>query len=73
MPKKIGITCDDYKTEKFRERILKEGFVFAFDGKSHINGLHLFSIEVDEKDFNSIRVKLSIILTELEISFKQSN
>ena len=34
--KKIGITCDNYKTEKFRKGLVGDRFKLEFDGESKI-------------------------------------
>jgi hypothetical protein len=73
MKKKIGITCDDYKTDKFRKGLLKEGLTLEFDGKSGIDGVHLFRIEVEQNDFPDMMQRIGKITRRLEIEFKQSN
>ena len=73
MKKKIGITCDYWKIEKFRKRILEKEFVIEFDGESGITNVWLFRIECDEKDFANISDKIRIMLQQLDIELKQSN
>lgn len=72
--KKIGITCDFYKTDRFRARLIEKGFDIKFDKPATIDGkIHLFTIEVEDKDYVETCSKLAIILKQLEIECKQSN
>jgi hypothetical protein len=73
MTKKIGITCDTYKVSKFRAGLLKDGFKLEYDGKSGIEGAHLFRVECKEKDFKETAARLQKTLKRLEIECKQSN
>lgn len=73
MSKKIGITCDDYKTQKFRKGLLKQGFVLKHDGESGIDKVHLFQIEVEDKDYSKMIEKVSKVVKLLELEFKRSN
>ena len=73
MRKKIGITCDDYKANKFRKGLLKEGFTLEYDGKSGIKGVHLFRIDVDEKDYDEMVKKIGKTVRKLDVEFKRSN
>lgn len=71
--KKIGITCDDYKVDKFRKALLKEGFSFVYDGESGIKKVHLFQIEVRNEDYKKTVEKISKSVEKLELEFKHSN
>lgn len=74
MAKNLGITCDEYKTEKFRERFKKEGFNIVIDkGISSLTDVHFFRIECSDEDFPKMVKKMEIVLKELEIEIKQSN
>lgn len=74
MSKLIGITCDFYKTERFRKRILENNFNIDFDAVlSTNNKIHLFRIKVEEKDYEEALAKIGKMLTQLEIECKQSN
>lgn len=73
MTKKIGITCDDYKADKFRKWLLKDGYKLEYDGESGIPNVHLFRIECEEKDFGRMQHKIKTSLQHYEIKFKQSN
>jgi len=70
MKKKIGITCDDYKADFFRKGLLREGYEIVYDGGDR--GIHLFKIEVDEKDFESMKVKVGKTAQRLNLKFKHS-
>lgn len=65
MKKKIGITCDDYKADKFRKGLLKAGFTLEYDGESGVNQVHLFRVEVPEKDFNSMQEKIGETISRI--------
>lgn len=73
MTRKIGITCDDYKANKFRKGLLKEGYILEYDGKSGINQIHLFRIEVPAEDFQEMVNKIGKTVKKLELEFKHSN
>ena len=73
MTKKIGITCDDYKANKFRKGLLKAGFTLEYDGESGVNQVHLFRVEVQEKDFKSMQEKIGKTIRRLDLEFKHSN
>lgn len=71
--KKIGITCDDYKANKYRKRFQKKGYQFEYDGPSGIPQVHLFRVEVEENDFAKEQRNVAKIIQELEIDLKRSN
>jgi hypothetical protein len=73
MTKKIGITCDDYKADKFRKGLLKEELTLEYDVQSGINGVHLFRVEVDAKDFDKMQNRIGKIIRKLDLEFKRSN
>lgn len=73
MSKIIGITCDDYKTDKFRKGLLKEGLVIAYDGESGIPKVHLFRIECSDKDYSKMVERIGKTVRLLELEFKRSN
>lgn len=71
--KKIGITCDSYKTDVFREGLTEEGYAIEFDGESGIQDTHLFRIAVADSDFEETKTKLIKTLKRLELKIKRSN
>lgn len=73
MTNKIGITCDDYKANKFRKGLLKEGFALEYDGESGINGVHLFRVEVEAKDYEQMVKRVGKTVKKLDMEFKRSN
>lgn len=74
MIKIIGVTCDNYKTEKFRKRLIERGFKIVFEGNlKKATNVHIFKIEVDEDYFLEEKERLQKVLKELEIELKQSN
>lgn len=73
MTKKIGITCDNYKANKFRKGLLKDGFKLEYDGKSGIKDVHLFRVEVDEKDYDEMVKRIGKTVKRLDVEFKHSN
>lgn len=74
MKKNIGITCDSYKANKFRERFQKEDFNIVSDKKlSELTDVHMFRIECEEEAFPETVKRLSNVLRELEIEIKHSN
>ncbi len=73
MKKLIGITCDDYKTKKYRARLIKEGFALEYDGDSGIKNVHLFRVETTEEKFNEMTEKVRKVLAQLEVEMKLSN
>ena len=73
MTKKIGITCDTYKANSFRKGLLKEGFTIEYDGQSGAKGVHLFRVEVQDKDYYEMINKIGKTVNRLEFEFKHSN
>ena len=74
MTKNIGITCDDWKIEKFRKRLLEKGFTLNFDGKLTKDGsVHMFTVKCTDSEYPETLQKLNTILKQLEIECKQSN
>ena len=74
MKKTIGVTCDDYKAEKYRKRLLEKGFEIVFDSRmTNTKNVHLFKIECKEEDFAETKAKLQKVLIQLDIEQKQSN
>lgn len=71
--KKIGITCDDYKTKSFRKGLLKEGYKLEFDGPSGVNKVHLFRIEVPESEYDAMVNRVAKTVKKLDLEFKRSN
>lgn len=71
--KLIGITCDDYKANKFRKWILKAGHVLEYDGESGIDNVHLFRIECTEAEFGKRKFEIGKLIQRMELDFKQSN
>lgn len=72
-PKLIGITCDEYKTNRFRKGLLQAGFTLEFDGKSGVKNVHLFRIAVDEKDWEEVVKKVDKTVKRIELGVKRSN
>lgn len=73
MTNKIGITCDDYKSDKFRKGLLKAGFTLEYDGESGISQVHLFRVEVQMKDYDEILKRIAKTVRRLDLEFKHSN
>jgi hypothetical protein len=73
MNKKIGITCDNYKANKFRKGLLKDGFVLEYDGESGIKNVHLFRIECSHEEFQEMTNRIGKTVKRLELEFKRSN
>lgn len=74
MAKHLGITCDLWKVEKFRKRLLERGFTLDFDDKLTPEGnVHLFRVICEDEDFHETALKLESTLRQLEIEVKQSN
>jgi hypothetical protein len=73
MKKKIGITCDDYKANKFRKGLMKAGFELEYDGKSGIKNVHLFRVECEEKDYEKMVEQIGKTVKRLDVEFKHSN
>lgn len=73
MNKKIGITCDNYKANKFRKGLLKDGFVLEYDGESGIKNVHLFRIECSREEFQQMQNRVAKTVKRLELEFKRSN
>lgn len=71
--KKIGITCDDYKTEIFREGLLEDGYTLEFDGESGIEGVHLFRVDAKENEFDKMKKRLGKTIKRLELRVKRVN
>lgn len=75
MKKTIGVTCDDYKKEKFRKRLIERKFTIIHDKPLLCEGskVHLFKVEVNEDELQQEKKRLQKVLQELEIEIKQSN
>lgn len=71
--KKIGITCDDYKANKWRKRLQKEGYSFTYDGASELLGIHIFQITVPAAEFDKESKRLERICRELQLAWHRSN
>lgn len=72
--KQIAITCDNYKVENYRKRLIKEGFKLAVDTNLYgYSDVHIFKIECTDAEYKNTCEKLRTVLTQLEIEIKQSN
>lgn len=68
MKKKVGIVCDDYKLDKYKEELLHEGFDnFSISPFTHsTSSIQIITTENRIEDIYRICVKL-------ELQFKRSN
>jgi hypothetical protein len=71
--KKVGITCGISKIEYFRKRLIQEGYVLLYDGKSGIPHLHLFSVEVPTEKYKSELQKISSLIKRMNEELIQIN
>lgn len=72
--KSIGITCDFWKVEIFRRRLIEQGFELSVDAVlSKESKVHFFKIAVTEDKYDETFSKLGRVLKQLEIECKQSN
>lgn len=65
MEKTVGITCDNYKVEKFKAELTKAGFK-DFEVKYPTEKVSLISVKCTEKDFFT----LGILCQDVEEHFK---
>jgi hypothetical protein len=65
MIKRIGIVADDFKVEKFREELTKDGFA-DFDEKQLPNGVTSFYLMVEEDRIP----RVAEICRRVELHFK---
>lgn len=70
----MGVTCNGWKADKFRKRLLERGFNLIEDKPLDTEGkVHLFTIECEDEDFHEMALKLASTLKQLQIEVKQSN
>jgi hypothetical protein len=65
MEKKVGITCDNYKLEKFKAELTKAGFT-DFEVLCHKDNVSAIIVTCTEKDFFT----LGILCQDVEEHFK---
>ena len=63
--KKTGIICDNYKLEKFKEKLSKKGFV-NYEVMPYDEGTTLIKVETEESEIMEIKK----ICQEVEMFFK---
>jgi len=70
--KKIGIACDNYKLEHYKQKSKEDGFENVTVTQLS-KGVKFISILVHASHFAEATIKINKICTLAEIHFKQSN
>lgn len=68
---KIGILCDNYKVERFKSKLIAEGFT-SFEVSAH-KGLTAIAVTVDPVTFWESQKKIQKICQLVELHFSRSN
>ena len=66
--KKVGIVCDNYKLEKFKSYLNKEGFT-DFEYKPFTNGTTAIFVNVEDDKVK----KIHALCSNVEANFKRRN
>jgi hypothetical protein len=68
----IGVSVDNYKAKKYRERLKEKKFNIQSEIKINLK-VTLFKIQCNEIDFESTKERLEKVLKQLEIEIKNLN